>query len=147
LLGATLGGSLQAYGQSFELAPGPLAAIAASYRAVDEKEVAPFVLFTASLGASLGWTRPGLESILAFDGRIGVAAGKTIAHVATPYLLARAFGLPVLWRNQGASVVGNDAYHYQLGAGLAVRIQSFDLLVEGAALGERAIVAGAGLAF
>jgi hypothetical protein len=105
------------------------------------------VLLTGSLGASLSWTHPGSESLLAFDGRVGVAAGKTIAHVVTPYLLARAFGLPVLWRNQGASVVANDAYHYQLGGGLVVRVGRFDLLVEGVPLGERALVGGAGWAF
>jgi hypothetical protein len=147
MLGATIAGSLRAYGQSFDLSPGPLAAFAASFRALDEGDVAPFVLLTGSLGASLGWTRPGSEAMTAFDGRLGVAAGKTIAHVVTPYLLARAFGLPVLWRNQGVAVVGNDAYHYQLGAGLVVRIRAFDLLLEGAAFGERAIVGGSGFAF
>lgn len=147
MLGATIAGSLKAYAQSFDLSPGPLATVAASFRAVDEGRVVPFVLLTGSLGASLSWTDHGSESLLAFDGRIGVAAGKTIANAVTPYLLARAFGLPVLWHNQGASVVANDAYHYQLGAGVVVRVGALDLLVEGVPLGERAIVGGAGLAF
>jgi hypothetical protein len=147
MLGATIAGSLQAYGQSFDVSPGPLATVAASFRALDEGDVAPFVLLTGSLGASLSWTHPGSASLLSFDGRVGVAAGKTIAHVVTPYLLARAFGLPVLWSNQGASVVANDAYHYQLGGGLVVRVGALDLLVEGVPLGERAVVGGAGWAF
>jgi hypothetical protein len=147
LLGATISGSLKAYGQSFDLSPGPLVTAAASFRALDEGPIAPFVLFTGSLGASLAWTRPGSEAMASFDGRVGVAAGKTIADVVTPYLLARAFGLPVLWRNQGASVTGTDAYHYQLGAGVVVRIGAYDVLVEGVPLGERAIVGGAGFAF
>jgi hypothetical protein len=85
--------------------------------------------------------------MVAFDGRVGVAVGKTIAHAVTPYVLGRAFGLPILWRDQGASVTGTDAYHYQLGAGLVARVQALDLLVEGAVFGERAIVGGVGYSF
>jgi hypothetical protein len=150
-VGSTLVGSLQPQGSSFALSPGPLVTFTGSFRALDEGTIAPFVLFTASLGGAVAWTTPAgggtSESFWAFDGRLGVAAGKTIAHVVTPYLLARAFGLPILWRNQGASVVGTDAYHYQLGAGVVVRLGAFDLDVEGVPLGERAIVGGGGYAF
>ncbi len=146
-LGANIAGSLGAYGRTFDVSAGPMATVAASFRVLDEHEVSPFVLLTGSLGASLAWTSPGDEALLAFDGRVGVAAGKTIAHAVTPYVLARALGLPVLWRYQGASVVGSDAYHYQLGAGVSARAGAFDLLVEGAVLGERAIVAGIGFSF
>ncbi|HEX3343313.1 MAG TPA: hypothetical protein VHS09_02020 [Polyangiaceae bacterium] len=146
-LGATTVGTLDAYGQSFALSPGPLVAFAASFRALDEGSVAPFVLLTASLGASLAWTSPGSQAMTAFDGRLGVAAGKTFAHVVTPYLLARAFGLPILWNAAGASVVGTDVYHYQLGAGLVVRAGRFDVAVEGVPLGERALVGSGGVAF
>jgi hypothetical protein len=125
----------------------------ASYRAIDEGDVRPFVLLTGSLGASLAWTSPragtagSSETMTAFDGRLGVAAGKTIANVVTPYLLARAFGLPILWRDQGAAVTGTDAYHYQLGAGAVARAGRFDVLVEGVPLGERVVVGGLGVAF
>jgi hypothetical protein len=146
-LGSTVVGTLSEGGQSFDLSPGPLLTVSASFRALDEGTVAPFVLLTASLGAAIAWTRPGSEALVAFDGRLGVAAGKTIANVVTPYLLARAFGLPVLWRYQGEATTGTDAYHYQLGAGVVVRVGAVDLLLEGAPLGERALVGGAGLAF
>jgi hypothetical protein len=150
-LGSTLVGSLRPPGASFDVSPGPLLTLTGSFRVLDEGKVAPFVLFTASLGSGVSWTTPSgggpSQSFWAFDGRVGVAAGKTIAHVVTPYLLARAFGLPVLWRYQGASTVGNDAYHYQLGLGGVVRIGSFDLGVEGVPLGERAIVVGGGYTF
>jgi hypothetical protein len=150
-LGSTLVGSLRPPGTSYDLSPGPLLTLTGSFRAMDEGKVAPFILFTASLGAGASWTTPSgggsSQSFWAFDGRLGVAAGKTLAHVLTPYLLGRAFGLPVLWRYQGASTVGNDAYHYQLGFGAVVRIGAFDLDVEGVPLGERAIVVGGGCAF
>jgi len=153
MLGTTTLGTLDAYGQSFALSPGPLVAFAASFRALDEGAVAPFVLLTGSLGASVAWTSPGGQAMTAFDGRLGVAAGKTIAHVVTPYLVARAFGLPIFWSTRGtgasgASVVGTDVYHYQLGAGVVARLaRRFDLLVEGMPLGEKALVAGGGFAF
>jgi hypothetical protein len=147
MIGATTTGSLRAYGQSFDLSPGPLFTAAFSYRLLDEGAAAPFVLLTASLGASLVFTKPGDDAMTAFDGRIGIAAGKTIAHVVTPYALARAFGLPILWSYQGASVGGTDVHHYQMGAGVVARIGAFDALVEGVPLGEQAIVGGFGFAF
>ena len=147
VLGSTVTGTLQVSGQSFTLSPGPLVAFAASFRALDEGDIAPFVLLTASLGGSLSWTRPGNQAMTALDGRLGVAAGKTIAHVVTPYLLARGFGLPVYWSNGGSSITGTDAYHYQLGGGVVVRVGRFDVLVEGVPLGERALVGGVGAAF
>jgi hypothetical protein len=146
-VGSTTTGTLDAYGQAFALSPGPLVAFTASFRVLDEGTVAPFVLLTGALGASLSWTSPGGQSMSAFDARLGVAAGKTIAHVVTPYLVARAFGGPILWNAGGASVVGTDVYHYQLGAGVVVRLGRFDLLVEGVPLGEQAIVGGGGMAF
>jgi hypothetical protein len=157
MVGATTTGSLRAYGQSFDLSPGPLFTAAFSYRLLDEGDATPFVLLTASLGLSLVWTKPDnggapqaagpTDVMTSYDGRIGVAAGKTIAHVVTPYALARAFGLPVLWTFQGTSVTGTDVHHYQLGAGVVARFGAFDALVEGVPLGEQAIIGGLGYAF
>jgi hypothetical protein len=153
-LGSTLAGTVQPPVSTYDLSPGPLLTFTGSYRLLDEGTVAPFVLLTASLGGAVAWTTPaggaatgGREAFWAFDGRVGVAAGKTIAHVITPYLLARAFGLPILWHEQGASTVGTDAYHYQLGVGVVARIGSADVEVEGVPLGEKAVVGGIGWAF
>jgi hypothetical protein len=150
MLGSTTTGTLDAYGQSFALSPGPLAAFVASFRVLDEGAVRPFVLLSGSLGASLSWTSAANQpsnAMTSIDARLGVAAGKTIAHVLTPYLVARVFGGPILWKDVGASVVGTDVYHYQLGAGAVLRLGRFDLLVEGIPLGEQALVGGAGMAF
>jgi hypothetical protein len=152
-LGSTLVGTLQTPAGTYNLSPGPLLTLSGSFRALDEGKVAPFLLLTASLGGAVDWTTPaqsggdGRQSFWAFDGRVGVAAGKTFADVITPYLLARAFGLPILWRYQGESTVGNDKYHYQLGAGAVLRLNRFTLSVEGVPLGEKAIVSSAGYAF
>ena len=149
-VGSTLVGSLQPPGASFDSVAGAARDAVRVIPRARRGGVAPFVLFTASLGGALAWTTPAgggggdTRTFWAFDGRLGVAAGKTIADVVTPYVLARAFGLPILW---GTSTVGTDAYHYQLGAGLVVRLGAFDLELEGVPLGEKAIVGGAGYAF
>jgi hypothetical protein len=150
MLGSTVAGSLDASGVSSSSSPGPLGGLTASFRPLDEGAVAPFVLLSASAAASLAWTTaPGggaSTTFTAFDVRLGAAAGKTIANVVTPYVLARAFGGPVLWSIAGASVTGTDAYHYQLGAGLVVRAGRLDVVAEGVPLGERAVVVGVGVA-
>lgn len=133
------------------VSPGPLGAVLTSFRPLDEGDVAPFLLLTGSVAASVARTTPsggGPSSTLsAFDLRLGVVSGKTFAHVVTPYVLARAFGGPVFWSFGGQSVTGTDANHYQLGAGVSVRVGRVDFVAEGVPLGELGIVAGAGFSF
>ncbi|HEX8791157.1 MAG TPA: hypothetical protein VF765_09445 [Polyangiaceae bacterium] len=142
-IGTTVTGDIDVNGVTSTVSPGPLGAITASFRPLDEGSVAPFVLLSASMAASL--SRAASSSLSAFDLRLGVAAGKTIADVVTPYVLARAFGGPVFWSIGGASATGTDAYHYQVGAGLSVSLGRVDLVAEGVPLGERAVVVGVGL--
>ena len=143
-VGTTVTGNIDLNGVTSTVSPGPLGAITTSFRPLDEGAVAPFVLLSASMAASLSWVAS--STLSAFDVRLGVAAGKTIADVVTPYLLARAFGGPVFWSIAGASATGTDAYHYQVGGGVSVRLGRVDLVAEGVPLGERAVVVGAGLA-
>jgi hypothetical protein len=155
--GSTIDGTLRIEGSAHDLSAGPLVALSTSYRAVDEARAAPFVLLTASLGGSLLWTRQRAgdgaatdgpsERMIALDGRVGVIAGKTIADIFSPYLAARAFGLPIFWTYRGQDITGTDAFHYQLAAGFSLRVGKFDVGLEMAPLGERAITAGAGVAF
>jgi hypothetical protein len=147
-LGSTIAGEMNLDGETHRVSPGPLGAVTASFRPIDEGDVAPFVLLTGSVAASLAWTTPPggghSDSLAAFDVRLGVVAGKTIAHVVTPYLLARAFGGPVYWA--ALPNPGTDANHYQLGGGISVRLGRVDLVAEGVPLGELGVVFGAGLA-
>jgi hypothetical protein len=143
-LGTTVTGDIDVNGVTSTVSPGPLGAITTSFRPVDEGTVAPFVLLSASLAGSLSWAAR--STLTAFDVRLGVAAGKTIADVVTPYVLARAFGGPVFWSIAGTSATGTDAYHYQLGGGVSVRVGRVDLVAEGVPLGERTVVVGAGFA-
>jgi hypothetical protein len=71
-----------------------------------------------------------------------------LANIFRSYAVVRAFGGPVNWRYQGEAVKGNDAHHYQVGAGLGVRItKSLSLVAEGVPLGERAVSLGASFVF
>jgi hypothetical protein len=131
--------------------PGPAVSVAGSYRLVDGRGAAPFVMLGASLAASgLGTREIGTgdtENMYAFDGRLGVTVGKTIAGIVSPYVAARAFGLPVLWNFQGQNITGTDKYHYQVGAGVALRLGPADILAEWAPFGEGEVLFGAGMAF
>jgi hypothetical protein len=149
-LGAALGGQLVSGAQSYAMSPGPLAALALSYRALDDRGARPFLLVGLSLAAS--WSRTELrgsadgDSMTSTDVRAGVTAGKTVARIMTPYLAARAFGGPVLWSRDGQSATGTDAYHYQLAGGFSLSLGRFDLHLEVAPAGERALSCGAGIA-
>ena len=151
-VGATLTGSLRVASMAYDVSPGPLLAVGVSYRLLDEKGAAPFVLLGATLGASLSGTAlrgstSGSDSMIGTDLRASIAVGKTLLRTMSPYLTARAFGLPVLWTFQGQSVTGTDAYHYQVGAGFSLKLGRFDLALEMVPLGERAIVAGGGITY
>jgi hypothetical protein len=68
--------------------------------------------------------------------------------VLTPYALARVFGGPVFWHDGLAGQTGTDVHHFQLGAGLLVRLgRRLDIFAEGVPLGEQGISGGAGFAF
>jgi hypothetical protein len=151
-VGAALSGVLRNNNESYDLLPGPLASVAFSYRLVDGHAAVPFVLASIALGASTNATRPRLlpnpatAHLVGTDARVGVAAGWTLGPVS-PYLAARAFGLPATWRVNGERTTGGDAYHYQLGGGLVVRVDAVDLTLEAAPIGEGVVSAGAGVAF
>lgn len=71
--------------------------------------------------------------------------GGTAAFVflaSGPYVLARAFGGPVLWRLDGESLSGGDTHHYQLGAGTSVATGGGSMTVDLALLGERGLSLG-----
>ena len=150
-IGASLAGHLYTLGSTYEILPGPVVSAALSYRVLDGRRAAPFVLVGGSLGASALGTRQigsqDSETMYAFDGRVSATVGKTIAGIVSPYLAARGFGLPVLWNIQGRDVTGSDKYHYQVGAGVSVRLGEADLLAEWMPFGEGAVVVGAGMAF
>jgi hypothetical protein len=68
-----------------------------------------FVLLTSQL--TYGSSTAGGVGYDALDLRVGAAVGTTLWKVLAPYEVGRAFGGPVYWRYQGASIVGTDDHH------------------------------------
>jgi hypothetical protein len=135
--------------------PGWLYGVAASYRVLDGARWMPFILVAGSFSASSTATQPsdaagtGFHAqLMSFDVSAVVTVGKTFFRVLSPYLVGRVFGGPVFWQQAADLRTGTDAYHYQLGAGLAVALfQRFDAFAEYAPLGERRLSFGAGISF
>ncbi len=152
--GAGTGGSLTAQGSHYGIAPGWLATASYARRLVDGSGSLPFVILGLSFGASgasarRAGPREGESGLLyAFDFRAGLTVGKTFFQVLSPYVAARLFGGPVLWRLDGDIALGTDVNHYQLAAGLVTALpRGVDVFVEGAPLGERSVSLGGGLSF
>ena len=148
-LGIAIDGSLRLPEGEYDFSPGPIAALGLDWRAWQSGPW--FALLTSTLSASFARTHLAgspAETYTALDVRLGGQVGVEIARLLQPYALARVFGGPVFWRHQGAAVTGTDTHHFQLGAGLALRLGARgNVFVEGAPLGERALAAGVGLAF
>jgi hypothetical protein len=149
-VGPFLGGSITTPTGRDSLAPGLASGLGASWRVVDADGAIPFVLLTGQISYISSSAPPGV-GYNAFDLRLGAAVGTTLwsslAHALAPYVVGRAFGGPVYWRYQGAAIVGTDDHHWQVGAGLSLRVHRVDVFVEGVPLGEQGVTAGAGISF
>lgn len=154
--GAGLGGLFRIGDQRHDVLPGWIVTATWSRRLLEGRGRAPFLLIGLALGASgastrretTGTTFAPTESLYALDMRVAVTVGKTFWNVLSPYASARAFGGPVFWSYRNESVIGGDKYHFQIALGMAMALpRGFDLFVDGAPLGERAITLGAGKTF
>ena len=154
--GSTVGGHIDTPAGVYDFSPGPTVALGASYRLIQGTR--PFVILTANLsfsdaethlsGADAASNPQGNVRYDAADLRGGVLVGTTLWRLVSPYAVVRAFGGPVYWSLQGEDVVGTDAHHYQVGAGLTlVVVHRVDVFVEAIPLGERSLAAGAAFAF
>ncbi len=148
-IGAALGGSLTLADGKYEFSAGPTASLGADWRIFDDGRW--FALLTSALSVSAASThapdgsRTGYEAL---DLRLGGQLGIDIAHLVRPDAVARVVGGPVFWHYAGADVTGTDTNHYQVGAGLGVRLsRSFNAFAEGVPFGERALSAGVGAVF
>lgn len=147
--GAAFAGSLTLADGEYRFTPGPVVLVGADFRAFDDGRY--FLLLTSGLSFTAAHTHaPGVsdENYTAFDLRLGAQFGVELWRMLRPYALARVFGGPIFWHYQGEAVIGTDTHHYQLGAGLAVRVsRMLNCFVEGVPLGEQGLAAGIGLAW
>lgn len=125
-----------------DLDPGFLLTAGASYLALYERRVRPFVLLSASLGVARS-TAAG-DALWAGDLRVGIAVGKTFFSVISAYVVARGFAGPVLW----GDLDGTDVHHHVVGGGGVIRPGAgIEVFAEAAPLGERSVTVGASVAF
>jgi hypothetical protein len=145
--GATFGGALVMPDGRHEFDPGPAASLGASYLVFDDGW---FVILTSVLAFSAARTQLAGERSVgyeAFDLRLGAQIGATLFDILRPYVPLRIFGGPVFWNYGGAAVTGTDTHHFQVGAGVALRLaRPVNVFAEGIALGERAVSFGVALA-
>jgi hypothetical protein len=140
--GALVLGELATPTEAFRAAPGFAGSFAAAFTVVEQKGAIPFVMLTGQASSSAVPTTAG--TYVAIDLRASVVAGYTLFERFTPYLTARAFGGPVLWRGS----TGTDLYHYQFGLGAVVGLPAgFDLSAEVVPLGEQRVSAAVGYSF
>jgi|GEM_PF-945284 len=163
--GGIAGGELTRGAARDGIGPGGSVFVGIAKRIVEGRGAVPFVQLTGTISATHALTRTRSTSSLAapapaanadttaaftaVDFRFGAIAGKTFGGVFTPYVTARVFGGPVLWRIEGDTVVGTDLYKYQVGGGLSLALfeRHLDLFAEGIGLGERGVAAGVGTTF
>ncbi len=145
--GAFVGGSITTPAVRYALAPGFASVLGSSWRVVDADGAIPFVLLTAQL-SYVSSSAPRDIGYNAFDLRLGAVVGTTLWDRLAAYVVGRAFGGPVYWRYQGAAIVGTDDHHWQVGAGLSIRLgRRVDVFAEGVPLGEQGVTGGAGISF
>jgi hypothetical protein len=147
-IGAAFGGALTLPDGEYRFSPGPTALLGADLRAFDDGRY--FLILTSGLSVAIARTHANgqaSESYQAFDLRLGAEFGIELAGIVRPYATARVFGGPIFWRYQNEPVTGTDTHHYQLGAGVAVRVsKALNVFAEGIPLGEQAVAVGIGLA-
>jgi hypothetical protein len=145
-VGPFIGGSITAPAARYSMSPGVAAELGGSWRLIDADGGIPFVLLTAQL-SYITSSAPAGVGYNAFDLRGGVVVGWSLWRAVAPYVVGRGFGGPVYWRYLGTAVVGTDDHHWQVGAGVSVRLGRFDVFAEGVPLGEQGVTAGAGYSF
>jgi hypothetical protein len=151
--GGIVAGTLKVDQDRYFFGPGLSAGVTASYRVLDGRGRMPFLLFAGTLAFAGATTqsekgKSPAVSYFAGDLRLGAVVGKTFFQALSPYAVGRVFGGPISWQLKGQNITGTDAYHFQLGAGLAVAMPfGLDAFVEGVPFGEKALSTGLGLSF
>jgi hypothetical protein len=145
--GASLGGRVDYLGERYDLAPGPIGGLGASYRLFGGKWPFLHLSLTVSLSRSTAEAEGGERSTFTSkDYRVGAAAGMVLGSVAAPFVVARYFGGGTDWSVAGGK--GADDYRYHVGVGSAFGLsRHFDVLTELAFLGERRLTLGVGYLF
>jgi len=151
-IGLVLGGELEDHeaGRDFDIDEGMMLNLQLirqlDFGARDEWFVAGELgagMAIASSAERIGGEELGNERVQGYDLRAGVLAGRRVADIVRPFVLARGYLGPMRWRIDGDEVGGTEDTYYQVGAGINVDVPlGFTVGVEGGFLGERRLAVG-----
>ncbi len=135
VVGGSRGSQVQSAAGLQRLGDGWIAGLTAGRNYLPQRGWRPFINGTAALAAATAGTAAARWT--AFDLRVGLDAGYTLARRLDLYALARAFGGPIFYRQGNAEATGTDRRHFQLGAAAALRIgDAFAVFGQVVPLGE-----------
>jgi len=146
--GTIFAGEMEGENRRYELGAGYTASLSGAHQWFGRSDELPFLTTTLALGVSSVETREqprGEEQrMTSTDLRLGLLFGMTFAEVVSPYAVARAFGGPVKWRQNGRERSGSDRRHYALGLGASAALGRVEFLAETTLLGEKSVSVGFG---
>ena len=77
-----------------------------------------------------------------------MSVGWSLGEAWSPYLAVRAFGGPVLWKQDDVRVLGTDLYHVSVAAGFNLTVKNrVSVFFDGAFVGLRGLSGGLSVRF
>lgn len=152
-VGAIVHGSLALDARRFSLQPGVLLGLYAGHQWLKPNRAKLFLATTVAASLGVAWTREEVsgaarESFIATDLRVDLSFGATLFRVWSPYVAVRAFGGPIFWKRDGATVIGSDPGHHTLALGSRFDLPGgVDLSLDWGFEGARTLSAGVGVRF
>lgn len=154
-VGAHMGGradGLRRSTEHWEIRPGVVWALTVARRWFGTKPAMPYLLVIGTLSGSSTSTRRlsdgEIGGLHAFDVKGDVSVGWTLGEAFSPYLAVRAFGGPVLWKQDDELALGGDLYHVSVACGFNLSIANrVSAYFDGAFLGARGLSGGFAVRF
>lgn len=150
-LGVLAAGELLVEGRRHTYRPGGAASFSAGRPIAPDLLGKMFVATNYSFAATYARTRSPFGrtgSYLAIDISAGIALGRTVWNVWSPYMSARVFGGPVWFTGADGAVPGQDPDHHSMGLGSVFTLpKNFEVGIDAALVGARGLTAQAGVNF
>jgi hypothetical protein len=138
--------------EHYEIRPGVVWGLTIARRFFGTKPTMPYLLVIGTFSGSSTSTRRESDGeragLHAFDAKADLSMGWTLGEAFSPYVAVRAFGGPVLWKQDDQLRLAGDLYHVSLACGfnlsIANRVSAF---FDGAFLGARSLSGGFAVRF
>lgn len=138
--------------EHYEIRPGVVWALTVGRRWFGTKPAMPYLLLVGTFSGSSTSTRRESDGevagLHAFDAKADLSVGWTLGDAFSPYAAVRAFGGPVLWKQDGEQRLAGDLYHVTLACGFNLSIANrVSAYFDGAFLGARGLSGGFAVRF